>query len=549
MGRLVPVDLEVGALEPSERRVVEALLTRTGDDWLILPTVPFVDRGREGEADVVVLAAGRGAVVIEVKGGRIAVREGRWYQEERALSRSPVEQARTAMHALLRKVRAIRGVDGVEHVSFTCAVAFPDAAAVPDGALGPDLTPEMVLTSTELAWPEEALGRLVHERKPVPPAALEATLRTLRPTVEFTDALGPQLVGLGRRLDTRTEDVLRTAEGLDANRRVWVEGPAGSGKSRLATRWARRASARGERVLLLCFNKPMAAVFERTFEDDPRVVAGGFHDVAIRLLRGAGVELPEVGGDDAQREFFEDVVPAALVAHRAALGPGFDTIILDEAQDFRSHWLSAVEGLLDPDGAGRLYRLGDPNQNVYRVVIDDAAGDGPDGWVRFPLLTNCRNTASIAQVAARVGGGDTFPGSPAGPPVRFCAVAGLKEVRKHVAREIALLRDTHRVPASSIAVITTRATLRDEILAGCDADVSFVRWEERDEGAVVCETAHRLKGTEWLAAIVASLEPTTTDWLAEILYVGVTRATTWLSVVAPRDTGALLGLDEPHVPR
>ena len=38
---------------------------------------------------------------------------------------------------------------------------------------------------------------------------------------------------------------------------------------------------------------------------------------------------------------------------------------------------------------------------------------------------------------------------------------------------------------------------------------------------IVCETAHRLKGTEWEAVIVANLEPTTTEWLPDILYVGI----------------------------
>ena len=40
--------------------------------------------------------------------------------------------------------------------------------------------------------------------------------------------------------------------------------------------------------------------------------------------------------------------------------------------------------------------------------------------------------------------------------------------------------------------------------------------------------------------VVASLEPTDTDWLPAILYVAVSRARTWLSVVAARDTGEFL---------
>lgn len=526
--------MDLGALEPSERRVVEAILTRTGDEWMVLPHVPYVDQGRDGEIDLVVIEPTRGAVVIEVKGGAISVREGRWYQDGRALRRSPVEQANAGKHALIRKVRALGGVEGTDRVFFTHAVAFPDAAAIPDGALGPDLVPEMVITAAELQWPEQALGTLMRESS-YPPGAIEAVVRALRPDVEFSGALGPQLTGLLRRLDRGTEDVLRTAEALDANRRVWVEGPAGSGKSRLAMRWAKRASGRGERVLLVCFNRPMASVFAERFADDPLVTAGGFHDVALSLLAEAGFRAPA----EPDREFWEDKVAAALVAHRDAIGARFDTIILDEVQDIRPNWFPAIEGLLDPDGAGRQYRLGDPRQNVYRV---DAPEAPDDGWTRFPLATNCRNTAAIAKVVARLGGGPASPSAPEGPEVRFLPVGGLKEVRKRVASEVALLRDQHRVPVSSIAVITTQAELRDEILAVASDDLPLVRWDARDEAHVVCETAHRLKGTEWRAVVLASLVDETKDWLPGILYVGVSRATTWLSVVATRPTGEMLEL-------
>lgn len=533
MGRLIPSDFDTNALEPSERRVIEALVGGTNDSWLVLPTVPFVDRGADGEADVVLINPTFGAMVIEVKGGRISVHDGRWFQDGRALKRSPAEQAVAAKHALVRKVRQIRDVEGTAGLFFKHAVAFPDAAAVPTGSLGPDLLPEMVLTSSELQWPDEALALLMRDGAPASPVVVDAVVHALRPDLEFSDAIGPQLQAVSRRIDERTEDVLRTAEALDSNDRVWVEGPAGSGKTRLAIRWARRAQQRGERVLLLCFNRPMAALFALQFEDAPDVVAGGFHDIALGWLEPTGFEVP----DHPSSEFWNEVVPEALVERRNAIDATFDTIVIDEFQDIRSEWLPAIEGFLDPNGVQRLYRLGDPTQNLYR--IDRAENKG---WMHFPLTTNCRNTRSIALVAGLVGGGETFPGSPVGPRVHFVPIGGLKEVKKRVADEITTLLNEHGVPPSSIAVITSRADLRDAILTSESETLSLARWDDRNEAAVVCETAHRLKGTEWEAVIVASLEPADTDWLPAVLYVAVSRARTWLSVVAPRDTGSLLGI-------
>ena len=534
MARLIPDDFDLSGVEPSERRVLEALLESLGPGWLLLPQVSFVERGQDGEADLVALNAEHGAVVFEVKGGTITVRDGAWYQDGRRLAKSPAEQAVRAKHALVRKVREVTGDEHGGGLWFTPAVAFPYAAATPTQWLGPALDPAMVFTTHELTWPEPALEALVTQRSdPVPELTMRSTLSALRPTLDFRAGPWPPAEVTSRRLDDHTEDVLTTAEGLDTNQRVHVEGPAGAGKSRLALRWARRASARGERVLLICFTLPMAALFETTFEDDPNVTAGNFHQVALRLLDQTGFQTP----DQPSKEFWDDEVATALFDRRPLLGDGFDTIILDEAQDFRPHWLPAIEGLLDTDGAGRLYRLGDPAQNVYRVDPDAA-----DGWVQFPLTTNCRNSKSIAAIAQRLGGGPPFPTSPDGPPVAYRKAGALKELRKRVSHEILTLRRDHGIAPSDLAVITTRATIRDDLLDPPLNAGTLVRWEQRVESSVVCETAHRLKGTEWEAVIVASLEPTTTDWLGDILYVAVSRPRTWLTVVGPPDTADLLGL-------
>ncbi|MFM7224035.1 MAG: ATP-binding domain-containing protein, partial [Actinomycetota bacterium] len=238
----------------------------------------------------------------------------------------------------------------------------------------------------------------------------------------------------------------------------------------------------------------------------------------------------------------EQELPALLVEHRTELGRGFDTIIVDEYQDIDERWAAAIEGLLDPDGAGRLFRLGDPNQNLYRTLPNDEALG-----VRMPLAVNCRNTKRITEVALRLAGsddgGEASRNAPDGPPVRFRPVPALKELRKRVRDEVQLLRIEHELPASGIAIITTAAALRDEIMTGGIEGVTIDRWDHRDEGVVVCETAHRLKGTEWQAVVVASLTETTKEWLADVLYVGITRPRTWLSVVATPEIGELLGLE------
>ena len=121
-----------------------------------------------------------------------------------------------------------------------------------------------------------------------------------------------------------------------------------------------------------------------------------------------------------------------------------------------------------------------------------------------------------------------------------------RSTTRRLGRGETLLRE-HQLAPSSIAVITTRSSLRDELLEAPITAARLVRRDARDVDTVVCENAHRLKGTEWQAVIVATLEPITTSWLPDVLYVAVSRAQTWLSVIAPDDTRELLGLDSGHV--
>mgnify|MGYP003327757626 CR=1 FL=1 len=242
VGRLIPEHFDLSTIEPSERRVVESLVAGTDPAWLVMPHVQFYDNGADGEADVVVAHPNHGAVVIEVKGGQIAVSEGAWTQDGRALRRSPIDQAVRAKHALLEKSRQVNDADGNGMLWFTHAVAFPDAPNVPAPWLGPDLPSVMVLTKPELQWPSESLEQLLPQRdRPVSTAAMQSLLRALRPSLEFTGGIGSEIVVTERQLDETTETALRNAESADVNKRLRVEGTAGSGKSRLAMRWARRA--------------------------------------------------------------------------------------------------------------------------------------------------------------------------------------------------------------------------------------------------------------------------------------------------------------------
>ncbi|HEY5664089.1 MAG TPA: UvrD-helicase domain-containing protein, partial [Ilumatobacter sp.] len=69
--------------------------------------------------------------------------------------------------------------------------------------------------------------------------------------------------------------------------------------------------------------------------------------------------------DDADREWWDTVEIGHLLDYWDETTERFDTIIVDEAQDFSPIWIELLTRLLDPDGPRRLLMLADESQEVY----------------------------------------------------------------------------------------------------------------------------------------------------------------------------------------
>ena len=241
----------------------------------------------------------------------------------------------------------------------------------------------------------------------------------------------------------------------------------------------------------------------------------------LRLLEPHGFRI----GADPTPEYWRDELTNALAFHAAAVGTPFDTIVIDEGQDFQAHWIASLERLLDPAGARRLLMVADPAQAIYVTPWSP-----PDDMAQMPLVHNLRNCMSIARVVLRLGGPVPLPSAPFGDAVEHLQAGGMKEVRKRIRESVARLTTGFGVPFSQIAVLTPRSRVRDELLGEPPDGVPLVRWEDRCEGGVLCETVQRTKGLERTAVILVDM---TGDPDRTLLYVGASRAVASLKLVGP----------------
>jgi hypothetical protein len=530
MAQLLPADLDLGMLEPSERRVCTAFLAGLDDDWLVIPTVPICVDGSDSEIDIVLVSPTHGAVVVEVKGGVITLEGGRWLQNGRALATSPTEQVTAAKHHLVRRMKAI-GLD-LGGLFLRHVVALPDVGSVPREGLGPDAPAEIIFAKDSLDEPAYALRSIHREHGPVSAERLERFVRALRPDLHLDGDGGRVMTRTVHRIDATTRTHLAAIRSLDANQKVLVTGGAGTGKTWLVIDWARRAVGRGERTLVVCFNKPIAEYLQRKLAETSAMV-GTYHDIVSRLLEPFGFVIPR----DPPPQYWEHEPTAVLTEHLDRVGTPFDTIIVDEGQDLRPHWWTSLMALMDPRGTQRLLMTADPAQAIYVRPFQP-----PQGAMVFELHHNLRSSASVAEVVSYLGGPPPLPDAAGRVPVRHLTAGGSKERRKRVRDLIGELTTQHGVPRSQILVLTLRTWLRDELLEAAAErpdELPLARWEDRSEDTVLCETVHRTKGLERVAVILVGGND---DADPQLVYIGASRAIWSLTLIGPPQLGRVAGV-------
>src|SRR5262249_54234353 len=102
------------------------------------------------------------------------------------------------------------------------------------------------------------------------PAEFSELTDALMPKLRLLRCAGAEVASEGRRIVQITLDQRATLLGLLASDRVLVEGTAGSGKTILALEFALTLADRGERVLLLCFNRHLSAWLQEQAATDDR---------------------------------------------------------------------------------------------------------------------------------------------------------------------------------------------------------------------------------------------------------------------------------------
>ena len=550
MARAVPEDPQFQT--ESEREVWERLVRSLPEECVVLAGLRITDEGKDHEADAIVLIPGAGVVVVEVKGGSVWVDDaGEWWQGSGSRPRrvDPVNQARSTKYAIRTYVeRDPRWRDSSHsRIRYAHAVVVP-YSDFPGDAESPDCPRWLLHDRGDQAQLAQRLSAMPQ---------LEAS-NNRKPDVDDIDLIVEILTGrfAGTAFDPSAEADEResAADRLTAEqaillkvtrllRRVEVRGGAGSGKTVLALTQAKELS-RGssdrpaERVALVCYSIGLAEWWKRYFDTVPRrqrpAFVGTFHELGMSW--GA----PE--GDRIDSAFWEEELPALMADLAAGLDPGhrFDSVIVDEAQDFADAWWTPLMKALRDEEQGGLYVYSDENQRIFQRF-----GRPPVELVPLVLDHNLRNTRQIAQVFGPLApmrmhlrGGD-------GPEVTFVPSSGDAAIDTADEQVDALLDEGWH--PGHVAMLTTgkRHPEQAERQARLDQRGYWATyWDEED---VFYGHVLGCKGLERRSVVLCLNESEPQVRAKERLYVGLSRATDRLVVVG--DPEVVRGMGGPDVAR
>ena len=523
----------------AERQVWRLLREQLRPDDILLSGLRITDHRKDYEADIVVLMPGLGVVVVEVKGGSVWREGGRWHQyrggDEVVID--PVEQVRGTRYALRSYVESDPRWSGRRRVCWAHAVVLPHTRLPCDFAV-PDCPRWMVMDRRQIG----DLARFLRD------ILSTQDTRARRLSADDADVMLDILQGRGQAqrdvlaaaTERESEQQRLTQEQavlLSATRalnRVEVRGGAGSGKTWLAAEQARRLTAAGQRVAVLCYSRGLAAYLKRhvaTFPGDQRpAYVGEFHSLGHRW--GAAV------GSDDDSDYWENRLPAEMLALAQELPDSelFDSIIVDEAQDFADSWWPVILAALRDEENGGLYVFSDEGQRVFARY-----GQPPVPLVPLMLDHNLRNTRQIAgtfnplaPMRMRLFGSD-------GPEVRFVNCAG--DVAMSVGDDqIEVLLDEGWRPAD-IALLTTGSRHPEQIARQTVGQDSY--WESFwDEEQVFYGHVLGFKGLERRVVVLVLNERSVGARSRERLYVGLSRARDQLVVCGSAEVIRVLGGEE-----
>ena len=501
-----------------------------------------------GEIDFVVVCD-RGVACLEIKGGRVECREGKWffidrYGIEREKPEGPFAQVIGNMFSLREVLKKkFQENPHMKNLLMACGVVFPD---IEFKATSQEIIPEIVYDNqtvdiTEYIhrifdyWKE----RGYRETSKLSPTDIKEIVKFLRGNFVFVPTLSDRLNDVEKRLVRLTKEQVEIMQALSVNTHLMIEGNAGTGKTLLATDFARRKAEQGKKVLYLTYNKNLANNVSKQIGkmDNLKVIN-------IHALFGEYVTIDVEKMKENPQVYFDEIFPEAFFEYVSDLSEKeadklkFDLLVMDEGQDIlKPIYLYSLDALLKGGFAqGDWAVFYDENQNIFNPEYVDGM-DILQGYqsTRFKLFVNCRNTVQIGTYSSKVSGIDLREFiKENGEEVQKIQFTNIDDYKKEIKDILKKLR-SEKVDFKDVVFLSPKK-YKNSILAEVGIEVNELGDNfDSSKNFPIYATIQGFKGLDSKIVILTDVDHIRKENFSRYLYIASTRARTLLYIVASND--------------
>ncbi len=506
MAVMHPVDLENYECTATEREMYEAFRDQLPAKYQVFYSIRWFETNEENrrvdsECDFLVFDPSFGFITIEVKGGiGIEIENGQWFlneysdtyaQTRRELKCSPYEQAEKSMRHFYTYFadefhQTFNGVYGF-------AVAFPRYSI--DSALAASAPMELTIDVGDMENIGKRINEIFHYWRnrrniniPFSPDQKIRFISTINKRIALSAAAGA-LIQIKEKEFSKIDFVQDAIlDVLYHYHQIRILGGAGTGKTFIAMKKAKRDVLAGKDVLFLCCNKELSSFVKTKLGVSEKIDFRTYGEL-MRETIGELYDFSAVN-ENGNRNCFDYVADA----HPKL----YDSIIIDEGQDFDADMGLTVRLLLKDEKESDLFVFYDVNQNVFEYKVDNAfAIDFPP----FILRYNIRNTGCIYKCAVDTTGlgVDTIANQLLGvePDIRQynSVLQGIKGLSNIVTR----LTQREYVSTKSIVILSDepyeKSILATETRIGA-FDISFGDLRDIKDNEICFKTSEEFKGLE-----------------------------------------------------
>lgn len=552
MATMIPALMSPDIKSNAEKHIFEWFRNDPNtESWIVLHSLGIAAHQRviHGEMDFLVLAPRLGMFALEVKGGRVKRKLGKWhfinkYGNIDEKVRGPFDQAWEGIYSIRKSVESKLDTSHkhLKNMIFGIGVMFPD---IDYASMGVDEAQWQVFDIDDgknvFAFIKRIAAGAVENLQHLEYKITDDMYPTSDDVVYLANLLrGDFDLDVPLKVKQKyTEDGLLALtneqalciEQLADNPRALIRGTAGTGKTLLAIESVKQAIANGERVALFCFNRLLGEWLEDYFSDTPLgerpMYVGNFHSYMINLLNVGGINPSHSSGK--QDDYYYSVeLPDMVIQRLKTIALKYDRIVVDEAQDLvKSKYLEVMDlSLQNGLSRGKWTMFGDFSmQSIYNNNMTESTYleclQNRAFFAIFRLNKNCRNTKKICIDIENIVGipeNAAFEDTIDTPAVDHITYSDMRDQKVKLE---ALLLDlkAKNIQAKDIVILSPKKRSNSvvELLDG----YNIKDYSVKSTGRIRFSTIQAFKGLESSTVILTDIK----DYQDEkLIYVGLSRA-------------------------